>query len=98
MSTEAYLTAICHLIENWQMREFVLETLTFHGQHTSDIISLVLKIITEECGATNNVVAVVTDNDANMVAAVHKAGWRHHPCVTHTLNLIVKDRLKTVPK
>ncbi|XP_075891661.1 uncharacterized protein LOC142894282 [Nelusetta ayraudi] len=33
-----------------------------------------------------------------MVAAVHKAGWRHQPCFAHTLNLIVKDSLKSVPE
>lgn len=98
VSTEAYLTVTCHLIENWQMREFVLETHTFHGQHTADNISLALKRITEEWGITDKVVAVVTDNGANMVAAVHKAGWRHHPCFAHTLNLIVKDSLKSVPE
>ncbi|KAK7149159.1 hypothetical protein R3I94_008690 [Phoxinus phoxinus] len=42
--------------------------------------------------------AVVTDNGANMVAAVHKAGWRHYPCFAHTLNLVVKDSLKAVPE
>ncbi|XP_070408968.1 zinc finger BED domain-containing protein 4-like [Nothobranchius furzeri] len=98
VSTEAYLTVTCHLIENWQMREFVLETHTFHGTHTADNIRLELKRITEECGITEKVVAVVTDNGANMVAAVHKAGWRHHPCFAHTLNLIVKDSLKAVPE
>lgn len=98
VSTEAYLTVTCHLIEIWQMREFVLETHTFQEQHTADNISLALKRITEEWGITNKVVAVVTDNGANMVAAVRKAGWRHHPCFAHTLNLIVKDSLKTVPE
>lgn len=48
VSTEAYLTVTCHLIENWQMREFVLETHTFHGEHTADNISSALKRITEE--------------------------------------------------
>uniref|UniRef100_A0A1A8PAP4 Uncharacterized protein n=1 Tax=Nothobranchius rachovii TaxID=451742 RepID=A0A1A8PAP4_9TELE len=80
------------------MREFVLETHTFHGTHTADNISLELKRITEEWGITEKVVAVVTDNGANMVAAVHKAGWRRHPCFVHTLNLIVKDSLKAVPE
>lgn len=71
-----------------------MEIHTFHGQHTADNISLALKRITEEWGITDKVVAVVTDSGANMVAAVHKAGWRHHPCFAHTLNLI---GLKTVP-
>lgn len=47
-----------------------------------------LKRITEELGIADKVAAVVTDdkvaavvtdNGANMVNAVHKAGWRHHP-------------------
>lgn len=70
-----------------------METHTFHGQHTADNISLALKRITEEWGITDKVVVVVTDNGATMVAAVHKAGWRHHPCFAHTLNLVVKDSL-----
>lgn len=97
-STEAYLTVTCHVIENWQTKDFVLETLIFHGQHTADNISSELKRITDEWGLTDKVMAVVTDNRANMVAAVHKAGWRHYPCFAHTLNLVVKDSLKAVPE
>lgn len=41
--------------------------------------------------------AVITDNGANMVAAVRKAGWSHYPCFAHTLNLVVKDSLKAHP-
>lgn len=91
-------TEASHLIENWEMKEFVLQTYTFNGQHTAENISSALKRITEEWGIADKVAAVVTDNGANMVAAVHKAGWRHHPCFAHTLNLIVKDSLKSVPE
>lgn len=45
----------------------------------------------------DKIVAVVTDNGANMVANVHKAGWAHYPSFAHTLNLVVKDLLKAVP-
>ncbi|XP_051996488.1 E3 SUMO-protein ligase ZBED1-like [Xyrauchen texanus] len=98
VSTEAYLTVTCHVIENWQTKDFVLEMAIFHGQHTADNISSELKRITDEWGLTDKVMAVVTDNGANMVAAVHKAGWRHYPCFAHTLNLVVKDSLKAVPE
>lgn len=98
VSTEAYLTVTCHIIQNLQMREFVLETHSFHGQHTADDISLALKRTTDEWGISEKVVTVVTDNDVNMVAAVHKAGWRHYPCFAHTFNLVVKDSLKAVPE
>ena len=95
-TTEAYLTVSCHLIDDWQMQEFVLETCRFPGQHTADNISLELKRITDEWAITQKVIAVVTDNGANMVSAVHKAGWKHYPCIAHTLNLMVKDGIKAV--
>ena len=49
-------------------------------------------------GQTANIQAVVTDNAANVVAAVHRAGWAHYPCSAHTLNLVVKDSIKTLPE
>ncbi|XP_067305981.1 E3 SUMO-protein ligase ZBED1-like [Pseudorasbora parva] len=97
-STEAYLTVTCHVIDNWQMQEFVLETCHFSAQHTSDNISEELKRIAEEWGITQKVLAVVTDNGANMVSAVHKAWWKHYPCFAHTLNLVVKDAIKASPE
>jgi len=97
-SIEAYLTVTCHFIDNWQMQDFVLETCHFSVQHTADNISAELKRIAEEWGITQKVLAVVTDNGANMVAAVHKAGWRHYPCFAHTLNLVVKDAIKESPE
>lgn len=42
----------------------------------------------------NKVQAVITNNGANIVAAVCKAGWAHYPCFAHTLNLAVKDSIK----
>ena len=50
----------------------------------------------DEWAITQKVIAVVTDNSANMVSAVHKAGWKHYPCIAHTLNLVVKDGIKAV--
>ena len=48
-------------------------------------------------GITQKIVAVVTDNAANIVAAIRLNGWKHVPCFAHTLNLIVQDALKANP-
>lgn len=97
-STVVYITVTSHVIQNWQVKEFVLETHSFHGQPTAVNISSELKRITDEWNITEKVVGVVTDNGENMVSAVHNVGWRHYPCFAHTLNLVVKDSLKAVPE
>lgn len=98
MDLKAYLTVPCHFTDNWQMQEFVLETCHFTAQHTADNISAKLKRISEEWGITQKLLAVVRDNGANMVSAVHKPGWKHYPCFAHTLNLVVKDAIKASPE
>lgn len=97
-ATEAHLTVSCHIIdENWQMLAYVLETCCLPGQHTADNFCSQLTRISEEWGITNKILAVVTDNVANMIAAVCKAGWAHYPCFAHTLYLVVKDSFKAHP-
>lgn len=91
-ATEAYLAVSCHIRdENWQMLAYVLETCSLPGKHSADNICSQLTRIVEEWGIADKILSVVTDNGANMVAAVHQAGWAHYPCFAHTLNLVVKD-------
>lgn len=97
-STKVHMTVTSHVIQNWQLRELVLETHSSSGKPTADNISSELKRMSDEWGISEKVVAVLTDNSENMIAAVHKAGWRHYPCFAHTLNLVVKDSLKAVPE
>ncbi len=77
------------------MHAYVLETCSFPGQHSADNICSQLRV-TDEWGITDKVQAVITDNGANMVAAVHKAGWAHYPCFAQTLNVVVKDCIKAL--
>ena len=80
--------------KNWQMQSCNLATINVAVQHTADNIAELLTKITDEWGITNKIHAVVTDNGANMVSAVRKTCWKHIPCFSHTLNLIVKDSIK----
>ena len=97
--TEAYLTVSCHVIDDkWQMQAYVLETCSFSGKHTADNICAELKRIADQWGIAAKIQAVITDNGANMIAAVRKAGWVRYPCFAHTINLVVKDSIKALPE
>lgn len=40
------------------------------------------------------VIAIVSDNAANVVAAIREGGWRHISCFAHSINLSVQACLK----
>ncbi|CAH2013573.1 unnamed protein product [Acanthoscelides obtectus] len=50
----------------------------------------------QEWGISEKVVAIVTDNAANQVAAVKLGSWAHIPCFAHTLNLVVQNGLQEI--
>ncbi|KAM8907828.1 uncharacterized protein AB9W97_004792 isoform 2-T2 [Spinachia spinachia] len=51
----------------------------------------------EEWGIANKVTCMVTDGAPNMVACVRALKLRHHICIAHTLNLMVKKALDQQP-
>ena len=76
------------------MQVCTLETAHVAVQHTADNISELLTTITDDWNISSKVHAVITDNGANMVSAVRKTLWKHIPCFSHTLKLVVKDSIK----
>ncbi len=96
--TLGYITVTCHFIDSsWGLRSVVLATTNLTKDHTAENVADELKRITDEWNITDKVVAVVTDNAANIVAAVRLNGWKHIPCFAHTLNLVVQDALTADP-
>ncbi len=90
-TTQGYLTVTCHFINtSWKMQSFVLETFNLCASHTAENIAATLKRVADEWNITEKIVALVTDNAANVVAAARILGWKHIPCFAHTLNLIVQ--------
>jgi len=88
--TLGYIAVTYHWIDDlWKLCSFVLATKEMHKDHTAGNVTDELKLITDECNVTKKVVAVVTDNAANIV--------KHIPCFAHTLNLIVQGSLKDDP-
>ena len=86
--SQSYMTVTCHFIDNsWHLKSYVLETVHLSVSHTAENIASELIRIANEWSISEKVVALVTDNASNAVAAARLTGWKHIPCFAHTLNL-----------
>ena len=78
-----------HFIHSWELKSLVLATIKFSVEHNAEYIAAELKKVTNHWGITHKVVAIVTDNASNMVAAVKITGWtlfctHFEPCCTRS--------------
>ncbi|KAK3887901.1 hypothetical protein Pcinc_008051 [Petrolisthes cinctipes] len=94
--TRGFLTVTAHYIcANWNMKSAVLETARIKKDHTAENIAEELTRILKQWDILDKVYCIVTDNGANIVAAVNKyMQAKHLPCFAHTLNLVVQDAIK----
>lgn len=75
---------------------FLLECFSFSASHTAENLAAEIKRVANEWQIEKKIEAVVTDNAANIVAAVKLTNWKHVPCFAHTLNLIVQNALQEI--
>ncbi|XP_069694254.1 zinc finger BED domain-containing protein 6-like [Periplaneta americana] len=96
-SNESYLSVMAHYIgKDMEMKSSLLENFVYSEKHTAENLCNELKRVVREWRIENKVVAVVSDNVANIVAAIRLTGWRHVPCFAHTLNLFVDSGLTCI--
>jgi hypothetical protein len=57
-------------------------------------MSSLLKEQVNKWGLDNKITMIVSDNAANIVAAVRLCQWRHFSCFAHSINLIVQSGLE----
>ena len=83
--TKFYCCVTAHLIDgDWELKSYLLETFDFCLDYTAANISMELHRVVESWNIQDKVICVVTDNAANMVAAISSTGWRHLPCFAHS--------------
>ncbi|KAL4090646.1 hypothetical protein QTP88_025440 [Uroleucon formosanum] len=93
-SNRAYLTVTCHFIFNDRLYSPVLATREIIKIHTGANIATSISDILIEWGILDKIVTIVSDNGANIKNAINEHLRKyHHPCVAHTLNLIVNDAI-----
>lgn len=98
-SNRSFCTVTCYFIQDDKQNNLVLETNEIPGSHTAINIAYYIAKILNKWEITNKVVAVVTDNGANIKAAVKNHFKKTHiPCVAHTLNLCVNDAIDDNPE
>uniref|UniRef100_A0AAR5PAX1 BED-type domain-containing protein n=1 Tax=Dendroctonus ponderosae TaxID=77166 RepID=A0AAR5PAX1_DENPD len=74
----------------------LLGCISYTKSHTAENIADKLREVIEEWKLTNKIVAVVSDNEANMKAVVRIGGWSHWGCFAHSLNRIAQAGLSEI--
>ncbi|XP_070527717.1 E3 SUMO-protein ligase ZBED1-like [Cardiocondyla obscurior] len=98
MTARSFIGITSHFLFGINMRTKILAMQELEDRHTSTNIKSHLTDICQKMGINNNkIVAIVTDNGSNMINAsvLFFDETRHLRCFTHTLNLIVKEALKS---
>ena len=80
-----------HYIDDcYRLQSHLLETVEFPESHTGINISEELEVVLEEWKLSqDNLSAVTTDNESNVVSALQIAQWKRIPCFSHTRQLAV---------
>lgn len=104
IATEAYLGVTCHFLnEKWVLTSYILSTMPLEERHEAENLAGWLEDVVEKMGLSfRDILAIVHDNAANVVAALRILSQRHgvasHRCAGHTLQLVVGHALKRDPQ
>lgn len=88
MNEKSFLGVIVHYLKDIFLKSHCLAVAELKEKHTAQYISEVFdKILSDWQINKSKIVTVVTDNGANVVAAVNKTFGksRHTPCFAHTI-------------
>ncbi|XP_074030331.1 E3 SUMO-protein ligase ZBED1-like [Leptinotarsa decemlineata] len=93
-ATTSYQAVTAHYLINWEMKSALLGCFECHERHTAEYIKKELHNLFCHWDIQNKIFVCVTDNAANMKAAIRLTNYEHLPCIAHTLNLVVRAGLQ----
>lgn len=96
VTNESYISVTAHYFYQNKLESSLLDCYKYTESHTASNLCDELQRIVRDWQITNKIVAVVSDNAANIVAAIRQTGWKHIPCFAHTINLIVQSSLDII--
>lgn len=99
INNRSYIAVTAHYIAyNGTLSSICLSCEEFDQRHTSKNLAFYLKNVTVEWDINYKIVAIVTDNAANITAAVNEMKYRHIGCFAHSINLVVQHSLENISK
>ncbi|CAG5000612.1 unnamed protein product [Parnassius apollo] len=89
---DGYIAITAHFIDTEinKLCTVMIGCIEFEERHTSENLKSFLEAKFLEWNIHRNVNVIVSDNAANVQAAVRLGGWRSLSCYTHTINLVVQ--------
>lgn len=97
INNESYVAVTVHYLDDdTKMSSILIGCQHFTARQTAVEISSLLKELVNKWGIENLKTMIVSDNAANIVAAVRLCQWRHFPCFAHSINLIIQSGLEPV--
>lgn len=99
INNKSYVTITArkyYIDDDTKMSSILIGCQHFTARHTAVEMSSLLIEHVHKWGLVNKITMIVSDNAANMVAAVRLCQWRHFPCFADSINLIVQSGLEEV--
>ncbi len=94
INSECYMSITAHFIdEDCRYQSYLLDCFRYEEKNSAENLAAEIKTILTEWGLIHKVNAVVSDNAANVTAAIRLRSWRHIPCFANMLNLVVQAGL-----
>lgn len=99
-TNDSFYSVTAHYIVEEDKKTYLssdlLGCISYTDRHTGENICNKLKDTIHEWKLDNKIAAIVSDNAANMKAAVRIGGWRFWGCFAHLLNLTTQSGLKEI--
>lgn len=97
-TNDSYIATTGHFIDEktWYLHSILFECVKYEESHTSINLLHKMEEVTRKWQIFNKIVAVTTDNAANIKRCIELSNWTHISCLAHTLNLIVQSGLKEI--
>lgn len=96
VTNESYVAVTAHYLNINKIESYLLSCYKYTERHIATNLCEELQRIVTEWKISDKIVAVVSDNAANIVAAIRRTNWKHIPCFAHTINLIVQSSLESI--